>query len=116
MIRAAIMTAINNDGNKAERKNSKQPCGLAFSQLWNLKTQMVHQSDFEASRCRDREQYGEFGRNGIGAPNPRNQCWRPECLSFSQMARPTLYKCRTRSSSFTAMIINSARVRLNQSH
>ena len=34
------------------------------------------------------KQYGELGRNGIGAPNPRNQCW-PAGVPFVFSNGPT---------------------------
>jgi hypothetical protein len=54
------------------------------------------------------KRHAELGLNGIGDPNPRNQCCPEECLSFSRMGPRSSSSSRTRSPFFMATIIKSA--------
>ena len=62
------------------------------------------------------KQYGELGRNGIGAPNPRNQCW-PAGVPFVFSNGPTqLVQLTDKVVILYGYDHQFRHVRLNQSH
>src|SRR5947209_2021061 len=62
------------------------------------------------------KQYGELGRNGIGAPNPRNQCW-PAGVPFAFSNGPTqLVQLPDKVVILYGYDHQFRHVRLNQSH
>ena len=62
------------------------------------------------------KQYGELGRNGIGAPNPRNQCW-PAGVPFVFSNGPTqLVQTSDKVVILYGYDHQFRHVRLNQSH
>ena len=62
------------------------------------------------------KQYGELGRNGIGAPNPRNQCW-PAGVPFVFSNGPTqLVQLTDKVVILYGYDHQFRQLRLNQSH